>query len=213
VRGRPGHRCRRADRGDRRHGRAASRRVRAARHDQTRDRLHRRPDRTPGSPHGPRGRDHLRLERDGGREDGRVRARRYQRDEAPGGRRAAARGPAVNLRDVLRPEHIVVPLRAGTVKQATELLAARLVETGAVAEPNRLYAVIRNAWPEDLVSVGEHAFLPHFRTEAVRGLRTAVGIAPAPSGRSRRWARGRTSWSSTTCGVSPSWTMPARWSV
>ena len=86
----------------------------------------------------------------------------------------------MNLRDVLRPEHIVVPLRAGTVKQATELLAARLVETGAVAEPNRLYAVIRNAWPEDLVSVGEHAFLPHFRTEAVRGLRTAVGIAPAP---------------------------------
>jgi len=86
----------------------------------------------------------------------------------------------VNLSDVLRPEHIVVPLRAGTVKQATELLAARLVETGAVAEPNRLYAVIRNAWPEDLVSVGEHAFLPHFRTEAVRGLRTAVGIAPAP---------------------------------
>jgi len=86
----------------------------------------------------------------------------------------------VNLRDVLRPEHIVVPLRASTVKQATELLAARLVETGAVAEPNRLYAVIRNAWPEDLVSVGEHAFLPHFRTEAVRGLRTAVGIAPTP---------------------------------
>jgi len=86
----------------------------------------------------------------------------------------------VNLRDVLRPEHIVVPLRASTVKHATELLAARLVETGAVAEPNRLYAVIRNAWPEDLVSAGEHAFLPHFRTEAVRGLRTAVGIAPAP---------------------------------
>src|SRR5439155_1288943 len=83
----------------------------------------------------------------------------------------------VNLRDVLRPEHIVVPLRASTVKQATELLAARLVETGAVAEPNRLYAVIRNAWPEDLVSVGEHAFLPHFRTEAVRGLRTAVCTA------------------------------------
>ena len=86
----------------------------------------------------------------------------------------------MNLKDVLRPEHIVVPLRASTVKQATELLAARLVETGAVAEPNRLYAVIRNAWPEDLVSVGEHAFLPHFRTEGVRGLLTAVGIAPAP---------------------------------
>ena len=37
----------------------------------------------------------------------------------------------MNLRDVLRPEHIVVPLRASTVKQATELLAARLVEAQA----------------------------------------------------------------------------------
>ena len=86
----------------------------------------------------------------------------------------------MKLRDVLRAEHVVVPLHASTVQEATELLAARLVETGAVPEPNRLYAVIRNAWPEDLVSVGEHAFLPHFRTEAVRSLLTAVGIAPAP---------------------------------
>ena len=31
-----------------------------------------------------------------------------------------------------------------------------------------------------MVSVGEHAFLPHFRTEAVRKLVTAVGISPAP---------------------------------
>ena len=49
-----------------------------------------------------------------------------------------------------------------------------------MAEPNRLNAVIRNAWPEDLVSVGEHAFLPHFRTEAVGKLATAVGISPTP---------------------------------
>src|SRR2546422_11775915 len=38
----------------------------------------------------------------------------------------------------------------------------------------------RHTWPEDMVSVGEHAFLPHFRTEAVRGLVAAVGISPAP---------------------------------
>ncbi|HEU5262655.1 MAG TPA: CBS domain-containing protein [Gemmatimonadales bacterium] len=86
----------------------------------------------------------------------------------------------MKLRDVLQPEHVVVPLRATTVKQATERLAERLIESGAVAEPQRLNAVIRHTWPEDMVSVGEHAFLPHFRTEAVRGLATAVGISPTP---------------------------------
>ena len=86
----------------------------------------------------------------------------------------------MKLRDVLRPEHIVVPLVAATVKQATEVLADRLVAAGAVADAQRLNAVIRHTWPEDMVSVGEHAFLPHFRTEAVRSLATAVGISPTP---------------------------------
>jgi len=86
----------------------------------------------------------------------------------------------VKLRDVLKPEHILVPLNATTVKQATELLAERLVAAGAVTDPQRLHAVIRHTWPEDMVSVGEHAFLPHFRTEAVRGLATAIGVSATP---------------------------------
>lgn len=86
----------------------------------------------------------------------------------------------MKLRDVLRPEHVVVPLQATTVKEATERLAEQLIATGAVADPQRLNAVIRHTWPEDMVSVGEHAFLPHFRTEAVRGLVTAVGISATP---------------------------------
>ena len=86
----------------------------------------------------------------------------------------------MNLKDVVDARHVVVPLAAQTVKQATERLAEQLVSTGAVAEANRLNAVIRNAWPEDMVSVGEHAFLPHFRTEAVRTLVTAIGISPTP---------------------------------
>jgi CBS domain-containing protein len=86
----------------------------------------------------------------------------------------------VRLADVLKSDHILLPLKAGTVKEATEQLADRLVAAGAVAEPQRLLAVIKHAWPEDMVSVGEHAFLPHFRTEAVRSLATAVGISPTP---------------------------------
>jgi CBS domain-containing protein len=88
----------------------------------------------------------------------------------------------VKLKDVVDARHVVVPLSALTVKEATERLAERLIATGAVGEgeANRLNAVIRNAWPEDMVSVGEHAFLPHFRTEAVRKLVTAVGISTTP---------------------------------
>lgn len=85
----------------------------------------------------------------------------------------------MKLSDVVAPPHVVVPLTAQTVREATERLAERLVANG-VADANRIHAVIRNAWPEDMVSVGEHAFLPHFRTEAVRSLTTAVGVSPTP---------------------------------
>jgi CBS domain-containing protein len=86
----------------------------------------------------------------------------------------------VKLLDVVEQQHCVVPLIAETVRDATDRLAERLIASGVVAEPNRLNAVIRNAWPEDMVSVGEHAFLPHFRSEAVRKLATAVGISQKP---------------------------------
>lgn len=86
----------------------------------------------------------------------------------------------MKLQEVVEQQHVVVPLVAHTVKEATERLAERLVASGAAIEANRLNAVIRNAWPEDMVSVGEHAFIPHFRTEAVRKLTTAVGISVTP---------------------------------
>lgn len=86
----------------------------------------------------------------------------------------------MRLHDVLNSRHVVIPLEASTVKEATEQLAARLVAAGAVADPHRLNAVIHNTWPEDMVTVGEHAFLPHFRTEAVRQLVAALGVSPVP---------------------------------
>ena len=86
----------------------------------------------------------------------------------------------MKLQDFVDQQHVVVPLAAQTVKEATERLAERLVASGVVQEANRLNAVIRNAWPEDMVSVGEHAFLPHFRTEAVRKIATAVGVSATP---------------------------------
>jgi CBS domain-containing protein len=93
----------------------------------------------------------------------------------------------VKLADVMRPEHVVVPLRAGTVREATELLAQRVVQAGSVPDGDRLLGVIRKAWPEDMVTVGEHAFLPHFRTEAVAAIVVALGVSPVPI----RWEKDR----------------------
>ena len=111
----------------------------------------------------------------------------------------------MKLTDILKSEHVLLPLRAATVKEATEQLADRLVAAGAVAEPQRLLAVIKHAWPEDMVSVGEHAFLPHFRTEAVRGLIAAVGVAEMPTAVTRPRTASVRKWGRNAC--SPTLTM------
>ena len=86
----------------------------------------------------------------------------------------------MKLSDVLTARQVIAPLEATSVRQATERLAERLIQSGAVASPQRLVAVIQHAWPEDMVSVGEHAFLPHFRTESVNRIAVALGVAPRP---------------------------------
>jgi len=86
----------------------------------------------------------------------------------------------MKLRDVVELGHVVVPLDATSVAEATARLAARLVAQGVVADPDRLDAALREARVEDVVSVGEHAYLPHVRTDAVDRLVTAVGVAPVP---------------------------------
>ena len=86
----------------------------------------------------------------------------------------------MKLRDVLTLEHILVPLKARTVREATQQLAEQIIRAGSVADGERLLDVIRRAWPEDMVSVGEHAFLPHFRTDAAGKLVAALGVSPTP---------------------------------
>jgi CBS domain-containing protein len=86
----------------------------------------------------------------------------------------------VKLRDVVQPAHVVVPLEAAAVAQATHRLADLVVKAGAVADPKRLKAALTAAKLEDVVQVGEHAFLPHLRTDAVDRLVAAIGVAAKP---------------------------------
>ncbi len=90
----------------------------------------------------------------------------------------------MKLAELLDRRRIVVPLEARTVREATTKLARVLSRAGAVTDEARLTEILKNEWPEDVVMVGERAFLPHFRTDAVAALAMAVGISPQPICRS-----------------------------
>jgi CBS domain-containing protein len=86
----------------------------------------------------------------------------------------------VKLADLLGPRRVVVPLPAATLDEGLRVLVDACVADGRVADAIRLDETIRESWPEDTMSLGPHAWLPHFRTDAVRGLVVALGIAEAP---------------------------------
>jgi CBS domain-containing protein len=86
----------------------------------------------------------------------------------------------VKLADLLGPRRVVVPLPAATLGEGLRILVEACVADGRVADPARLDDAIRESWPEDTMSLGPHAWLPHFRTDAVPALVVALGIAEAP---------------------------------
>jgi CBS domain-containing protein/mannitol/fructose-specific phosphotransferase system IIA component (Ntr-type) len=84
----------------------------------------------------------------------------------------------VKLAEFLRPDRILVPLEAGTLREAAGALLDRLLATGAIANPEKLAQRISELRGEDVVAMGERAFLIHFRTDAVREMAVALGVAP-----------------------------------
>ncbi len=84
----------------------------------------------------------------------------------------------MKLADVVRPDRVLVPLDAGTLREAASALHERLQSTGAIANPEKLAQRINEMRGEDIVAMGERAFLIHFRTDAVKELAVALGVAP-----------------------------------
>lgn len=81
------------------------------------------------------------------------------------------------------PERIVVPLEQLPLPDAAWVLVERLTATGAVADPERLKARVEEERGEDIVVLGDRAFLTHYRTDAVHELAVAIGVAPEPISR------------------------------
>jgi CBS domain-containing protein len=89
----------------------------------------------------------------------------------------------MRLSDLVRPDRVVVPLEGATLSEAGFHLLEALVATGAIAQPERLWARAREERPEDLVAMGDRAFLLHYRSDAVRELAVALGTSAAPVSR------------------------------
>jgi CBS domain-containing protein/mannitol/fructose-specific phosphotransferase system IIA component (Ntr-type) len=75
---------------------------------------------------------------------------------------------------------VLVPLAAETWAEGIRQLLDACLADGRVRDRAKLEAAVRHAWPEDTLSLGPHAVLPHFRTDAVDGVVAALGVAPRP---------------------------------
>ena len=86
----------------------------------------------------------------------------------------------MTLADLLAADRLIVPLEQDTLPAAANALLERLVAAGAVANPARLRERVEEERAEDIVAMGDRAFLLHYRSDAVPELAVALGTSPQP---------------------------------
>lgn len=86
----------------------------------------------------------------------------------------------MRLSDLVTAGRVVVPLRAASLTAAAWTLLERLVAGGVVANVEKLRARVAEERVEDIVAMGDRAFLLHYRTDAVSDLHVSVGVSPTP---------------------------------
>ena len=86
----------------------------------------------------------------------------------------------MNLRDLLSPERIVIPLPAKTLHDAAEQLIGSFVETGHASEVSKLVALVNDTPAEEAVNVGGDAFILHVRSASMESVSAALGVTPEP---------------------------------
>ncbi|MFL5618800.1 MAG: CBS domain-containing protein [Gemmatimonadaceae bacterium] len=86
----------------------------------------------------------------------------------------------MKLREFLAPERVIIPLEARTLDEAGAELLERVLDAREVLDAYKLRRRASEARPEDVVAMGDRAFLLHSRTDAVGRLLVAVGVSPTP---------------------------------
>jgi CBS domain-containing protein len=100
----------------------------------------------------------------------------------------------MKLREFLAPERVIIPLVARTLEEAGAELLERLLDAREVLDAGKLRRRAGESRPEDVVAMGDRAFLLHYRTDAVGRLLVAIGVAQAalcrrPPGEEEQCAR------------------------
>ena len=86
----------------------------------------------------------------------------------------------MKLATFVTAKRAVVPLETDSLSEAAAILVGRVVDAGAIENPERLRARVAEERPEDMVAMGDRAFLLHYRSDAVRDLVVAIGTATEP---------------------------------
>jgi CBS domain-containing protein len=86
----------------------------------------------------------------------------------------------MKLREFLVAERVIVPLESRTLDQAGAELLERLLQAREVLDAGKLQRRVNEARAEDVVAMGDRAFLLHYRSDGAGQLLVAMGVAPAP---------------------------------
>ena len=86
----------------------------------------------------------------------------------------------MKLRDFLAEERVITPLESRTLEAARTELLERLLGAREVLDAHKLRRRAEESRPEDVVAMGDRAFLLHYRSDGAGQLLVAVGVAPAP---------------------------------
>jgi CBS domain-containing protein len=86
----------------------------------------------------------------------------------------------VKLIDLLAPDRVVLGTAGETVHDVARSLMHAVIASGQVQDADRLEALLAETLPGEAVTVGQRAFLLHFRTDAVERVTGALAVAAAP---------------------------------
>ena len=91
----------------------------------------------------------------------------------------------MKLVELLAPDRVVLDVTGETVREAARPLIPAVIASGRGLDADRLEALLADALPGEAVTVGQQAFLLHFRTDAVDRVTAALGVTAQPVHRER----------------------------
>jgi CBS domain-containing protein len=95
----------------------------------------------------------------------------------------------VKLADLLAADRILLDVEGQTVREAAGPLMQAVIGSGQAADSEKLEALLAESLPREAVTVGQQAFLLHFRTEGVVAPTAALGVTRQPIHRQHDPAR------------------------